>query len=235
MNIILTGASKGIGYQTALSLCDQNINNLVVIARDGNLLNKLKAECKQRNSSVAVTTIAEDLSTIVKNKDQFLEKIPFHQLDILINNAGFLVRKPFLEIEESAIFKMFEMNVLVPGKLMRILFDCMKKSPSSHVVNIGSMAGFQGSSKYPGLSYYSASKAALACLTESLAREFSQTPVKINCLAIGAVQTEMLQEAFPGYKAPLLPDEMGRFIADFALNGHKYFNGQIIPVTLSNP
>jgi NAD(P)-dependent dehydrogenase (short-subunit alcohol dehydrogenase family) len=105
----------------------------------------------------------------------------------------------------------------------------------SHIVNISSMGGFQGSSKYRGLSYYSASKAAIGCLTECLAIEFSEAGIKVNCLAIGAVQTEMFEEAFPGLKAPVSASEMGRYVSEFALNGHKFFNGKILPVAISNP
>jgi NAD(P)-dependent dehydrogenase (short-subunit alcohol dehydrogenase family) len=108
------------------------------------------------------------------------------------------------------------------------------KKPT-HIVNIGSMGGFQVSTKYPGLSYYSASKAAIACLTECLSVEFKNAKIAVNCLALGAVQTEMLSEAFPGYQAPVQPGEVAQFIADFALHGHKYINGKIIPVALSNP
>jgi NAD(P)-dependent dehydrogenase (short-subunit alcohol dehydrogenase family) len=97
------------------------------------------------------------------------------------------------------------------------------------------MGGFQGSAKYKGLSYYSASKAALACLTECLANEFTEYGICINCLALGAVQTEMFDEAFPGYKAPVDAKQMAEFIAGFALTGHKFFNGKILPVAINNP
>jgi NAD(P)-dependent dehydrogenase (short-subunit alcohol dehydrogenase family) len=108
-------------------------------------------------------------------------------------------------------------------------------SSGSHIVNISSMGGFQGSAKYKGLSYYSASKAALACLTECLATEFTEFGISVNCLALGAVQTEMLDEAFPGYKAPVDAKQMAEFISGFALTGHKFFNGKILPVALGNP
>jgi NAD(P)-dependent dehydrogenase (short-subunit alcohol dehydrogenase family) len=97
------------------------------------------------------------------------------------------------------------------------------------------MGGFQGSAKYKGLSYYSASKAAIACLTECLAKEFSEYGIRVNCLALGAVQTEMLDEAFPGYKAPVNAKQMAEFVSGFALNGHKFFNGKILPVAIGNP
>jgi NAD(P)-dependent dehydrogenase (short-subunit alcohol dehydrogenase family) len=97
------------------------------------------------------------------------------------------------------------------------------------------MGGFQGAAKFPGLSAYSSSKAALAGLTECLAEELKSKNISVNCLAIGAVQTEMLAKAFPGYKAPLKPNQMAEFICNFALTGHTYFNGKIIPVASTTP
>jgi NAD(P)-dependent dehydrogenase (short-subunit alcohol dehydrogenase family) len=126
-----------------------------------------------------------------------------------------------------------ETNFIGPASVIRTVIPFMTNE--SHIVNISSMGGYQGSSKYPGLSYYSASKAALACLSECLAVEFTGSGIKVNCLALGAVQTEMLEEAFPGYKAPVTASEMAEYISWFALNGHKYFNGKIIPVAVNNP
>jgi len=82
---------------------------------------------------------------------------------------------------------------------------------------------------------YAASKGALAILTECMAEELKGRNIKANCLALGAVQTEMLAEAFPGYEAPVKPNEMASFIKNFALNGHHVYNGKILPVSLSTP
>jgi NAD(P)-dependent dehydrogenase (short-subunit alcohol dehydrogenase family) len=111
----------------------------------------------------------------------------------------------------------------------------LKRSNQAHIVNIGSMGGFQGSSKFPGLSIYSASKAALANLTECLAEEWKEYNINVNCLALGSVNTEMLQSAFPGYEANVSPHEMAKFIADFSINGRALFNGKVIPVALNTP
>jgi NAD(P)-dependent dehydrogenase (short-subunit alcohol dehydrogenase family) len=97
------------------------------------------------------------------------------------------------------------------------------------------MGGFQGSAKFKGLSLYSASKGALAILTECMAEEFKEKNINVNCLALGSVQTEMLAKAFPGYKAQSSPAEMAEFIANFALNAYKQINGKIIPVSASTP
>ena len=130
---------------------------------------------------------------------------------------------------------MFEVNLFVPAQLIRICLPFMADSSLKHVVNVTSMAGFQGSGKFSGLSYYSASKAALASLTECLAEELNEEGIRVNALAIGAVQTEMLAEAFPGYNAPLDPPHMAEFMKWFALEGSGYFNGKILPVSLSTP
>jgi NAD(P)-dependent dehydrogenase (short-subunit alcohol dehydrogenase family) len=129
--------------------------------------------------------------------------------------------------------EMMEVNFFAPALIIRTLLDLMKKG--AHVVNISSMGGFQGSVKFPGLSYYCASKAALACISECLAIELKELEISVNCLALGSVQTEMLGDSFPGYKAPVDAYEMGKFIGDFALNGNRYFNGKVIPVASTTP
>ncbi len=235
MNVLLTGASRGIGYQTAIELAKKDIQNLVLLARNGSKLRELKEKCIKINSSLSIIIIESDILDWVKSPFVFPELQQLGTLDVLINNAGTLLNKRFesFSIEDSR--KMFEVNFHAPSQLIRLMMPFLEQSKNAHVVNIGSIGGFQGSSKFPGLSYYSASKAALMCLTESLASEYIETNVKFNCLALGAVQTEMLGEAFPGYKAPIRAERMGEYIADFALDGQKYYNGQILPVRLSNP
>ncbi len=153
------------------------------------------------------------------------------KLDILINNTGHLVNQAFEKISPGDALDMFNTNVMMPGFLMQALLLFLSGTKhGSHVVNIGSMAGVQGSSKFPGLSYYSSSKAAITVLSECLAKELKGAWIRFNCLALGAVQTEMLAEAFPGLNA-----SMGEFIAEFALAGHRYFNGKVFPVSNTTP
>ncbi len=157
----------------------------------------------------------------------------FDKIDILVNNAGLLINKPFTLLSKSDMNSIFNVNFFGVALLIQNLLP--KMNTNSHIVNIGSMGGFQGSSKFPGLSIYSASKAALANLSECLAEELKEQKISVNCLSIGAVQTEMLESAFPGYQAPLKAEEMASYIVDFSKNGHKFFNGKILPVSLSTP
>ena len=103
------------------------------------------------------------------------------------------------------------------------------------MVNISSMGGVQGSVKFPGLSAYSSSKGGLITLTELLAEEFKESGPAFNVIALGAVQTEMLEEAFPGYQAPISAGQMASYILEFALTGQKFYNGKVLPIASTTP
>lgn len=236
MNIIVTGASRGIGYELVKLLSIDSKNTVIAISRNGSKLDQLKDECLSQNSSANVMPIVCDLSdknAIEALVSELRKKI--RSVNILINNAGALVNKPFETISTADLEYVYNVNVFSVVKLIQGIFPFFDLEKKSHIVNISSMGGFQGSAKFAGLSAYSSSKAALACLTECLAEEFKEKNIAFNCLALGATQTEMLNEAFPGYKAPLTADKMAAFIADFSLKAHQYMNGKIIPVSLSTP
>lgn len=229
MNIIINGGTRGIGKEVVIHLAQDINNQILVIGRNEKALSSLSTRYKN------VKSITLDISLFDSQQEKFSETVSDHfgRVDILINIAGFLIAKDFLEITNVEARQIMETNFFGPASLIRILKPMM--SAGSHIVNISSMGGFQGSAKYRGLSYYSASKAALACLTECLATEFTDYGISVNCLALGAVQTEMLNEAFPGYKAPVDAKQMAEFISGFALTGHKFFNGKILPVAVGNP
>ncbi|HCC69573.1 MAG TPA: short-chain dehydrogenase [Bacteroidales bacterium] len=231
MNIIITGASKGIGRETALILARNRDNHILVISRTESLLQELSDEAKFNN----INYIATDLNESLQSPENLLKQVNLHfsNIDILINNAGTLISKPFTEFTNEEIRILTETHFISPLLLIRALFIMFHRG--SHIINISSMGGFQGSSRYPGMSVYSATKAAIANLTESLASEYEKEGISFNCLALGAVQTKMFEEAFPGYNAPLSADEMAEFISWFALEGKRYFNGKVLPVSVSNP
>jgi len=229
MNIIINGGTRGIGRDVALSLAADPANKILVTGRNALALDSLKA----LNNNILTFKI--DLSEFESYSESFNEFIASNlkNVDILINMAGTLVSEKFDNISEKDARKMMEVNFFGTAFMIRLVKPFMKKG--SHIVNISSMGGFQGSVKFAGLSFYSASKAALANLSECLAVEYSEAGISVNCLALGAVQTEMLEEAFPGYQAPVSSEEMARYISDFALHGNKYFNGKIIPVAVNTP
>ena len=235
MNIIITGCSRGIGAATIKHLASNPDHRLLALSRNEAGLQQLLADVRAENPNANLHILPLDLTTLPENKLRKAVKEKLGGLDVLINNAGLLLNKPFLELTDADWQTTFAVNVFGAVKLIRTLTPFLKASGAAHILNISSMGGFQGSSKFPGLSAYSASKAALGNLTECLAEEFQEWNIRVNCLAIGAVQTEMLAEAFPGYQAPLQPEEMAEFFAYFAVHGPRFFNGKVLPVSVSTP
>jgi NAD(P)-dependent dehydrogenase (short-subunit alcohol dehydrogenase family) len=229
MNIIINGGTRGIGRETAICLARDPQNRILITGRTVSALKELEESYEN------IRSLAIDFSDPVQIAGKLLKVAAdgFSSIDILINMTGLMIPKEFMEITETEARMMVETNLMGPATAIRILKPFMKEG--SHIVNISSMGGFQGSSKYKGLAWYSASKAAIACLTECLAEEFRESAIRVNCLALGSVQTEMLNDAFPGYTAPVSPSEMGEFVGEFALKGHKVFNGKILPVAVTNP
>ena len=229
MNIIITGASSGVGFEAVLDLILTNNHKVVALARSEGKLSRLLEIAKGLNPDCVLYPVAFDIvHDDYSNLLQFVKSYLDGRVDILINNAGVLINKPFAELLETDFVEMLQSNFIGHVRIIQSLLPVMPAG--SHILNIGSMGGFQGSAKFPGLSAYSASKAALHTLTECLAQELIEKQIKVNCLALGSAQTEMLEKAFPGYESPVMAFEMGKYIADFALTGHKFFNGKVLPV-----
>lgn len=234
MNILITGASQGIGRDTAIALAEKPEHRLLVLSRNEERLQSLCREVEQQTGRASMEYLAFDLMNTDHGRlEDAIAKMG--TLDLLINNAGYLVNKPFEQLTTEDWKQVFEVNLFGVVRLIRTLLPNLRSAPKAHIVNISSMGGYQGSSKFPGLSAYSSAKAAVANLTECLAEELRPDNIFVNCLSLGAVQTEMLAEAFPGFQAPVSSQQMGGFVAWFALQGHHFFNGKILPVSVSTP
>ncbi len=234
MNIIITGASRGIGYELVKFFARNRQNHVVAIARNGKDLKELASDCRKLNAESHVTPYEFDMEQfefypfIVQRIETFIPKC-----DILINNAGKLINKPFRDITTEDYDAIFNVNIKGAYFFTQALLPMMQRG--SHVVNIASMGGVQGSKKFAGLSAYSSSKGALAVFTEALAEELKEEEIYVNCLALNGVQTEMFAKAFPGAKAMHNASHIAQYIADFAVTGTKFFNGKVIPVSNSVP
>jgi len=224
-NIIITGTSRGIGFELVHLFAHQG-HKILALSRNAKPVSNLNFD--------NITSFAFDLC----NEDDYVKvsdfvKSEWEQVDILINNAGAIINKPFAETTFKDFEAVYKTNVFGVSELTRTILPFMKKD--GHVVTISSMGGIQGSMKFPGLSAYSSSKGAVITLVELLAEEHKETGPQFNVLALGAVQTEMLEEAFPGYQAPTTAKEMAIYIQNFALTGNTYYNGKVLQVSNSTP
>lgn len=223
-NIIITGTSRGIGYELALQFAAAGHQVLAVSRKiPQGLLGNPNISCLSVDLS-----LEDDLNKVA----DFIAST-WKKVDVIIHNAGSLLNKPFGEITSEEFENVYKVNVFGVANLTRICIAYLQKG--SHVVTISSMGGIQGSMKFPGLSAYSSSKGAVITLSELLAEEYKEQGIAFNVLALGAVQTEMLQEAFPGYEAPISAKEMADYIFNFALTGNKYYNGKVLQVSSTTP
>lgn len=224
-NVVITGTSRGIGFELAKIFAD-NGDNVLALSRNTKPLESIN----HKN----ITAISVDIS-----KDSDLNKVTdfiennWKKVDILINNAGKLINKPFTELTSGDFLEVYKVNVFGVASLTNNLIPFLPKN--SHVVTVSSMGGIQGSMKFPGLAAYSSAKGAVITLSELLAEEYKEQQIAFNALALGAVDTEMLQEAFPGFKAPVSAKEMADYIFNFALTGNKYYNGKVLQVSSTTP
>ena len=227
MNIVVTGSSRGLGFEIISLLAKENNHTILAISRSPISLSPTGQGTQLLHAIMDIS----DSSIIEQQLPVFLDSIG--HIDILINNAGLLINRSFMDQSPEDWMNTFRVNLLGPVTLIRTTVPYMRSG--SHIVNIGSMGGFMGSVKFKGLTSYSSSKAALANLTETLAVELEDKGIAVNCLALGSVDTEMLQKAFPDYRSPVSPRAMAGFIADFSRNANQVMNGKVIPVAISNP
>ena len=223
-NVIITGTSSGIGFELVKLFSEKN-HNVLAISRNNNALRTLNL--------AGVMPIDLDLteSEDYNSLDKYLSS--FKNIDILINNAGYLINKPFEETTLKDFQEVYSTNVFSVAMITKKIIGFM--SESSNVVNISSIGGVQGSMKFAGLSAYSSSKAALNILTEMLAEEYKDRKIHFNSLALGSVETKMLKKAFPDFKASTSAIEMANYIYQFSVDGYMFLNGKIVSVSSTTP
>lgn len=223
-NIIVTGTSRGIGLELALQLAAKG-HRILAISRT-------IPQALLGNENISCLSVDLAIETDLQKISNYLAAT-WKQVDAIIHNAGSLLLKPFSETSQADFESIYKVNVFGVANLTQVALPYLQKG--SHVVTISSMGGIQGSLKFPGLAAYSSSKGAVITLSELLAEEYKEQGIAFNVLALGAVQTEMLAEAFPGYQAPISAAEMAQYIADFTLTGNQYYNGKVLEVSSSNP
>lgn len=224
-NVIITGTSRGIGFELVKYFAKAG-HQVLALSRKEKAVSELKLSNVQTLS--VDLTLEKDLNKVIEYIDSNWEKV-----DILINNAGAIVNKPFAELSPNDFQHVYQVNVFAVANLIQKVLPFI--NAQGHVVSISSMGGVQGSVKFKGLAAYSSSKGAVITLTELLAEEYKDSGPSFNVLALGAVQTQMLAEAFPGLQVPTTPVAMADYIGNFALTGQQFYNGKLLQVSNSTP
>ncbi|MBU1369930.1 MAG: SDR family oxidoreductase [Bacteroidetes bacterium] len=234
MDVLIAGSGRGIGLEICRLFLIKADVRLMALSRNISRLTEIQKQQDNKHEPGELIPVAIDFE-VAGFTDRLKETLDLHVFKpkIVIYNAGLLINKKISEFSENDFDRLFHVNTKAAFLLMQMVLPYLTKQ--AHMITISSMGGYQGSAKFPGLALYSASKAALAVMSECFAEELRDNEVSVNSLALGAAQTEMLAEAFPGYEAPLSAAQMAEFIVDFACNGNKYFNGKILPVSLSTP
>lgn len=223
-NIIITGTSSGIGLELAKFFIKSK-HNVLAISRNNSDLRSLNLK--------GLYAVDFDITNYERynSLNKYLNN--FENVDVLINNAGLLVNKPFEDTSLEDFQKVYSTNVFSVAMLTKFLIKRMNNR--SNVVNISSIGGVEGTLKFPGLAAYSSSKGALNILTEMLAEEYKEQGIHFNSLALGSVQTKMLNKAFPGFKASTSAQDMAKYIYDFSMEGYKLINGKVISISSTTP
>ena len=223
-NIIITGTSRGIGYELALQFANAGHQVLA--------LSRKIPQTLMEHQNISCLSIDLSLEDELSKVENFLSNT-WKNVDAIVHNAGTLLLKPFEVTSVKDFENIYKVNVFAVANLTRVCLPYLHKG--SHVVTISSMGGIQGSTKFAGLSAYSSSKGAVITLSELLAEEYKEQGISFNVLALGSVQTEMLAEAFPDYQAPLTATQMADYIFNFTLTGNQYYNGKVLQVSSSTP
>lgn len=173
MNILVTGASKGIGKAIAEEL--NSYGNIFVTGRNQQALESLN--CK----GFCTCDLTAELDKLIK----FINE---NNIDVLINNAGEYIYGAIDSINFSDVEHIYQTNLIAPSKLISAAVPYMKKNKWGRIINIGSISGVMGEAN---ASLYSASKAGLLGLTKALALELAEFNITVNTINPGWVDTEL--------------------------------------------
>lgn len=237
---LITGANKGIGFETAKILAQKGF---FVYLGSRNLENgqsaieKLKAEGLENVSAIELDVT--DQRSVDAARAAIGEKTEV--LDVLINNAGIAggFEQTSLETTADQYLSVFETNLFGVVRVTQAFIDLLKKSPEPRIVNVStSMASLSLAADIHGSSYpkryvvYQSSKSALNMYTLNLAYELRDTAFKVNAVCPGWTQTD-----FTGHQGTSTPEEAGQRIAKYALIGQdgptgKYFSEEYFPETV---
>ncbi|MBL7156736.1 MAG: 3-oxoacyl-[acyl-carrier-protein] reductase [Candidatus Omnitrophica bacterium] len=233
---IVTGGSRGIGEAIVREFARQGVNVAFNFLKSEDKALKVKKEIEEKGGKVL--TFRQD----VKEYDSIkvmVEGVKSHfgRLDIIVNNAGILRDKALMLMEEQDWEDVISTNLSGAFNLVRAAIVTFMKQKSGNIINLTSVAGLKGMPKQVN---YSASKAGIIGLTKALAKEVGPYNVRVNAIAPGYIDTDMVQGLKENYRKELLKriplnrfgkaDEVAKVAAFLASDEAKYITGQVITI-----
>ncbi len=223
---IITGAGRGVGRATALLFARAGAR-VVLFSRTRAQLEEVATSIVQ-DGGEALTVVGdvareEDVLALF---EQVRER--YGRLDILVNCAGIVAVRPFIEMDTATWDQVINVNLRGTFLCCREAFRLMSVQKQGVIINISSLSGVKGVEKFPGLSAYNVSKSAVAGLTEILAVEGKPHNIRVCVVSPGAVETEMLHEAAPHLKAGMTAEEMAEILLFLADDSGRMFSGSNI-------
>jgi len=225
---IITGAGRGIGRATARHFAQAGAR-VVLCSRTSAQLNEGVSEIERAGGSTLA--IAGDISREEDVQKLFQQTTDtYGRVDVLINCAGIVAVRPFLEMDVATWDNVLAVNLRGTFLCCRAAFPIMAAQREGVIINISSLSGIKGVEKFPGLSAYNVSKAGVAGLTEILAVEGKPYNIRVCAVSPGAVDTAMLRQAAPHLKAGMTPDDMAEILLFLADDSGRMLSGSNIEI-----
>lgn len=211
--VLVTGASRGLGFALAELMAQQEAI-VIMCARDESRLMAAREDLDQRYPAIKKHIYVLDLADSEQVARMFEDiDTMFGRLDVCINNAGYLEPAAFVQTDPSLWQRVIDNNLTTCYLSCYHAFKLMQRTTEHNaIVNVSSLSGVQGVSKFPGVSAYAASKAAIIGLSESLAQEGAAYHIQVNCIAPGTMNTQSMRDKFPDLSISMQPMDIAKQI-----------------------
>ena len=186
---MITGATRGIGKQIALTLANEGYNIVLNYRTENDELKQLKNEIE--NKKVKCLTVQGDVTNFEDCKQMIESAIKeFGKVDVLVNNAGITKDMLLARMKEEDFKQVIDVNLVGTFNMTKNVISYMMKARSGRIINISSVVGIAGNA---GQTNYSASKAGIIGFTKSLAKEVASRNILVNAVAPGFIETNMTE------------------------------------------
>lgn len=207
---IVTGAGRGIGAATARSLAALGVK-VACLARSQDEIDAVAAAIQEQGGqALAVPCDVSDRDSVNAAVKVVTES--FGAVHIVVNNAGYCHPQTLVEMSPEVFRATMDVNVSAIFHMCQAVLPAMIEAQSGQIVNVASISGVRGSSKFPGFTAYAAAKAGAIVLTEALAAELREHKIRVNAISPGSVDTKMLRDVAPGVEPAMMPEDIAASI-----------------------